>query len=181
MYAITGANGHPGHLVLQNLLTLVPADQTPATTRDPEKLTKYTAKGVVVRHADFSDPTSLPAAFAGLLCLLIISTDIVGQRVAQHKAAITGAVAAGVSRIIYTSGPKADPNASHPILAEHGETEVALATSGVQWTTLRNNFYSKFLKDLVGLMLVNGKLLVPSGMSKHSWVTREDCARAAAG
>jgi NAD(P)H dehydrogenase (quinone) len=51
----------------------------------------------------------------------------------------------------------------------------------VQWTALRNNFYSEFLKDLVGLMLVNGKLFIPEGTSKHSWVTREDCARAAAG
>jgi NAD(P)H dehydrogenase (quinone) len=110
-----------------------------------------------------------------------ISTDVVGQRVAGHKAAIAAAKEAGVNHIVYTSAPNADPNASHPILAEHGQTEVALAASGVQWTALRNSIYTQFLKDLIGLLLVNEQLLIPEGTAKHSWVTREDCARAAAG
>jgi NAD(P)H dehydrogenase (quinone) len=181
MYALTGANGHLGRLVIKHLLTLVPADQIIATTRNPENLADFAAQGVIVRRADFSDPASLPTAFAGTTRLLIISTDILGQRVEQHKAAIAAAVAAGVSHIVYTSAPDANPNASHPILAEHGQTEVALGESGVQWTALRNSFYSEVLKDLLGTLLVNGELLIPEGSAKHSWVTREDCARAAAG
>jgi NAD(P)H dehydrogenase (quinone) len=181
MYALTGANGHLGRLVIKHLLTLVPADQIIATTRDPEKMADVAAQGVIVRRADFSDPVTLPAAFAGATRLLIISTDAVGQRVEQHKAAVAGAVAAGVSHLVYTSAPGADPNSSHPILGEHGQTEVALAASGLQWTALRNNFYSDLLKDFFGLLLVNSQLLLPEGSAKHSWVTREDCARAAAG
>jgi NAD(P)H dehydrogenase (quinone) len=181
MYALTGANGQLGRLVIKHLLTLVPADQIIATTRKPESLADLAAQGVVVRRADFTDPTTLPTAFAGATRLLIISTDIIGQRVEQHKAAIAGAVAAGVGHIVYTSAPGANPNASHPILAEHGQTEVALAASGVQWTALRNSFYAEALKDMAGLLLVNGQLLIPEGTAKHSWVTREDCARAAAG
>lgn len=181
MYALTGANGHLGRLVIKHLLTFVPADQIIATTRNPESLADFAAQGVVVRRADFTDPASLPTAFAGATRLLIISTDTLGQRVEQHKAAIAGAVAAGVSHIVYTSAPAADPNASHPILAEHGQTEVALRESGVQWTALRNSFYSDLIKDFLGALLVNGELLIPEGSAKHSWVTREDCARAAAG
>jgi NAD(P)H dehydrogenase (quinone) len=181
MYALTGANGHLGRLVIQHLLTLVPADQIIATTRNPENLSDLAAKGIVVRRADFSDPATLPAAFAGASRLLIISTDTIGQRVEQHKAAIEAAAIAGVTHIVYTSAPNADPNAQHPILSEHGQTEVALAASGLKWTALRNNFYSGLLKDTVGLLLVNGQMLIPEGSAKHSWVTREDCARAAAG
>lgn len=181
MYAITGASGHLGRLVLKHLLTQVPANQVIATTRTPEGLAEFAAQGVVVRYADFSDPATLSAAFAGATRLLIISTGTIGQRVPQHRAAIDAAVAAGVSHIVYTSAPKADPNASHPILGEHGQTEVALAASGVEWTALRNCFYSDLLKDTVGLLLVNGQMLIPEGTGKHPWVTREDCARAAAG
>jgi NAD(P)H dehydrogenase (quinone) len=181
MYALTGANGHLGRLVLKHLLTQVPADQVIAITRDPQKLADIEALGVVVRRADFSDPTTLPAAFAGVTRLLIISTDVVGQRVEGHKAAIAGAVAAGVGYIAYTSAPDADPNALYPIMAEHGQTEVALAASGVQWTALRNSFYTEVLKDLLGLFQVDEHILIPEGSARHSWITREDCARAAAG
>ena len=181
MYALTGANGHLGRLVIKHLLTHVPADQILATTRTPEHLADLAAQGVVVRRADFTNPATLPAAFAGSTRLLIISTDTIGQRVEQHKAAIEAAASAGVGHIVYTSAPHADPNASHPILAEHGQTEAALAASGVEWTALRNSFYSESLKDLIGVLLVNGQVLIPEGSARHSWVTREDCARAAAG
>jgi NAD(P)H dehydrogenase (quinone) len=66
-------------------------------------------------------------------------------------------------------------------MAEHGQTEAAMAASGVQWTALRNSFYAEVLKSLVDLLLVNDQMLIPEGTAKHSWVTREDCARAAAG
>lgn len=181
MYAITGANGHLGRLVLKHLLTYVPADQIIATTRKPEQLADLAAQGVVVRRADFTDPVTLPAAFAGAKRLLIISTDTIGERVEQHKAAIGAAVSAGVNHILYTSSPHADPNASHPILSEHGQTEAALAASGVEWTSLRNSIYSEVVKDFLNLLLVDGRMLIPEGSVRHSWVTREDCARAAAG
>ena len=181
MYTVTGASGHLGRLVIKHLLTFVPADQVIATTRHPDQLADVAAQGVRVRHADFSDPATLPAAFAGTTRLLILSTEAVGQRVPGHKAAIAAAVAAGVGHIIYTSAPQADPNAAHPILAEHGQTEQALAASGVLWTALRNNIYAEVLKGLTDMLLVDGQLLIPEAQGKHSWVTREDCARAAAG
>lgn len=181
MYALTGANGQLGRLVIQQLLTQVPADQIIATTRNPEGLADLAAKGVVVRSADFNDPATLVEAFAGATRLLIISTTVVGQRVEGHKAAIAAAKEAGVKHIVYTSGPNADPNGSHFIIAEHGQTEVALADSGVPWTALRNSIYTEVLKDLIGLLLVNAELLIPEGSAKHSWVTRADCARAAVG
>lgn len=181
MYALTGASGQLGRLVLKHLLTQVPANQVIATTRNPDTLADIAAQGVIVRRADFSNPTTLPTAFAGATRLLIISTDVVGQRVAGHKAAIAGAVAAGVKHIVYTSAPEADPNSSYPITAEHGQTELALEASGITWTALRNSFYAEVLKGLTELLLVDGQLLIPEGQGKHCWVLREDCARAAAG
>lgn len=79
MYALTGASGQPGQLVIKHLLTQVPANQVIAITRQPEKLADFTAKGVIVRQGDFSDPASLPKAFEGATRLLIISTDVVGR------------------------------------------------------------------------------------------------------
>ena len=181
MYALTGANGQLGRLVLQHLLTQVPAHQIIATTRDPQKLADIASLGVVVRSADFSDPTTLANAYAGATRLLIISTYVLGQTVELHKAAIAGAVEAGVKHIVYTSTPHADPTSTNPLIADHGQTEVALAASGVPWTALRNDFYAEALKNFLDLLLVKRQLLIPEGSAKHSWVSREDCARAAAG
>src|ERR1700692_2619262 len=126
MYAITGASGQLGRLVIKHLLTQVPANQIIATTRDPQKLADIASLGVVVRRADFSAPTTLAAAYAGATRLLIISTYVASKSVELHKAAIAGAVAAGVKHLVYTSTPHANPNSANPLLAEHGQTEVAL-------------------------------------------------------
>ncbi len=181
MYALTGANGHLGRLVLKQLLTQVPANQIIATTRDPHTLAEIASLGVVVRRADFSDPTTLADAYAGATRLLIISTYVLGKSVELHRAAIAGAVAAGVSHIVYTSTPHANPNSANPLIADHGQTEGALAASGVPWTALRNDFYAEALKNFIEFLLVKRQFLIPEGSAKHSWVSREDCARAAAG
>ena len=181
MYALTGANGHLGRLVIKHLLAQVPANQIIATTRDPQMLADIASLGVIVRRADFSDPTTLAAAYAGANGLLIISTYVVGKSVELHTAAIAGAVAAGVTHLVYTSTPHADPGSANPLIADHGQTEVALAASGVPWTALRNSFYAEILKDFIDLLLVKRQFLIPEGSAKHSWISREDCARAATG
>jgi NAD(P)H dehydrogenase (quinone) len=180
MYAITGANGKLGRLALQHLLTLVPAEQIIATTRNPQALEDFAAKGVVVRRADFSDPTTLSVAFAGATRLLIISTDIIGQRIEQHKAAIEAAKRAGVQHITYTSAPDAATDAPHPVQQEHAHTEIALAASGLAWTALRNNYYAELLTDILPTLRVGDELLVPEGHVKPAWIARDDCARSAA-
>jgi NAD(P)H dehydrogenase (quinone) len=180
MYALTGANGKLGRLALQHLLTLVPAEQIIATTRNPQVLADFAAKGVVVRRADFADPTTLPAAFDGATRLLLISTDAVGQRVEQHRAAIDAAAKAGVQHITYTSAPDATTDAPHPIQQEHAHTEIALADSGLVWTALRNIYYAELLPDLLRALQVGNQLLVPEGHVKPAWIARDDCARSAA-
>ncbi|MBA2392494.1 MAG: NmrA family NAD(P)-binding protein, partial [Ktedonobacteraceae bacterium] len=80
-----------------------------------------------------SEPAALTAAYAGATRLLIISTYVAGKSVELHKAAITAAWEAGVKHIVYTSTPNADPDNSNPLLADHGQTEVALAASGSLW------------------------------------------------
>jgi NAD(P)H dehydrogenase (quinone) len=181
MYALTGANGQLGRLVLKHLLTQVPADQIIATTRDPHKLADMASLGVIVRRADFSDPPTLAGAFAGARSLLIISTYVPGKSVELHTAAIAGAVEAGVERLVYTSTPHADPGSAHPLLADHGQTEAALAACGVPWTALRNSFYAEILRDFIAFLLVERRFLVPEGSAKHCWISRDDCARAATG
>ncbi len=106
---VTGATGHFGRLVVEALLTrgVAPGDIV-ATGRRVDTLDDLAARGVVVRTADYDDPASLDAAFAGAGKLLFVSGSEVGRRMQQHRNMVDAAVRAGVRHLVYTSGPRAD-------------------------------------------------------------------------
>lgn len=139
---VTGASGHLGRRVVE-LLAAKGATDLIAATRTPDKLTGLS--GIEVRKADFSDPASLDAAFAGADRVLVISTDridVPGLRIQQHRAAVAAAKRAGVKRILYTS--MLNPDRSFiPFAPDHLETERAIEQSGVEFTILRVSWYAE--------------------------------------
>jgi|KBSSwiStaDraftv2_1062776.scaffolds.fasta_scaffold00080_50 NAD(P)H dehydrogenase (quinone) len=182
---VTGASGHFGQRVLHHLLYSlhVPADRIVAASRKPAALAEWRAKGVTTRPADFDDPASLTAAFAGVERLLLISTDALdrpGHRLAQHQAAIEAALRAGVKHIVYTSMPK--PEGSPLLLApDHAGSEAALRTSPLpEWTLLRNNWYFENLFMSLPTVLSSGKWYTAAGEGRIANIARDDLARAAA-
>jgi NAD(P)H dehydrogenase (quinone) len=178
---VTGASGHLGRRVVELLLEKE-AGRIVAGTRKPEKLADLAARGVTVRHVDFEDPKGLEASLAGADRVLLISTDAIdrpGRRLAQHKTAVAAAVAAGVKHAIYTSMP--NPETSPVVFApDHLGTEQALAASGMSYTILRNCWYSDFLIPALAPAVVSGSLTAATGLGGAPYVTREDCAQAAA-
>src|SRR5512138_3822821 len=99
---VTGASGKLGRRVLELLLE-ADAGTIIAATRTPDKLADFAARGVTVRQADFDDPASLKAAFAGVDRLLLISTDLIdfeGRRLRQHQNAVNAADEAGVKHLV---------------------------------------------------------------------------------
>jgi len=182
---VTGASGHLGQRVLTHLLdTLkIPGERIVAVSRKPEALSDWTTRGVVARAGDFDDPSSLRAAFGGVDRLLLISTDSLhqpGQRLAQHKAAVSAAVEAGVKHVVYTSMP--NPQNSLVLFApDHAGTEAALAGSALPgWTVLRNHWYSETLFFALPPILASGKWYTAAGEGKTPYIARDDLARAAA-
>jgi NAD(P)H dehydrogenase (quinone) len=185
MYLVTGASGHLGQLVINNLLEThkIPASKIIATTRKPETLAALKAKGVDVRAADFDDTANLVKAFKDATRLLLISTDAMdrpGHRLAQHKNAIAAAEKAGVEHVLYTSMPK--PETSAVLFApDHVGTEKALAASGLKgWTVLRNNWYFENLFYSLPSAIKSGTWYTAAGEGKIAHIAREDLARAAA-
>jgi NAD(P)H dehydrogenase (quinone) len=180
---VTGAAGQLGRLVVQFLLETpgVNPSSIVATTRDPSKLADFAAKGVQVRAADFNQPETLPAAFAGVDRILLISTGDIfvdGQRLGQHKAAVDAAAKAGVKHILYTSVISPKPNPSSIIENDHFWTEQAIMASGMSWTMLRHGLYTdNMLRTLPGA-IASGVFTTATGSGPRNWVTREDCARA---
>jgi len=176
---VTGASGKLGQRVLELLLE-ADAGTIIAATRSPEKLASFAKKGVIVRQADFSDPASLIKAFAGVDRLLLISTDALGVRLNQHIAAIKAAEEAGVKHVLYTSIANVNANSTAQVGPEHYGTEQALINSKLGYTFLRNNIYTDMFLGTLGQAISTGTLYAASADGKIGYVTREDCARAAA-
>ena len=175
---VTGASGHLGRRVVEILLD-AEAGPVVAATRSPETLTALADRGAEIRRADFDDPASLDEAFDGADRLLLVSTDALGHRLPQHRAAIAAAVRAGVKHIVYTSLPNPEKWGA-PFTLEHLETEKALEASGLGWTVLRNNLYTDDLLPKLSDAIPSGQLAAAAGDGGAPYVTREDCAGAAA-
>lgn len=178
---ITGASGQLGRRVLELATERIDPRRIVAITRSPEKLAEFSAKGVDVRVGDFADTDSLPTVFSGIDRLYIISVDDItpGERARLHGNAIAAAKAAGVQHIIYSSAPKPH-HAPMTFLRDHAATEDILVASGVAYTILRNNFYLELVLQSATSAIASGTLYSATQNGAVGYVSRDDCARAAA-
>jgi NAD(P)H dehydrogenase (quinone) len=182
MIVVTGATGQLGRQIVERLLDLLPPHQIAASARNPEKAADLAGRGVRVRHGDFAQPDTLASAFAGASQLLIVSSNAAaygGDALAQHRAAIDGARAAGVRRIVYTSHMGASASSAFAPMHSHAATEQMLKDAGVAWTALRNGFYASTVPMVLGDAAASGVLATPQD-GKISWTTHGDLASAAA-
>lgn len=178
---ITGATGQLGSLVLDHLLTRLPASEIAVSVRTPAKADAIAAKGVEVRHGDFDDLALMTKAFAGVETSLIISAEADNAtRIAQHRNAVDAAKAAGVKHVIYTSivDPRVDADFTYSAI--HLDTENYIKQSGLKYTLLRNSFYADLLMAGIPHALETGDFGAPAGDAKITYVTRNDLAEAAA-
>ena len=176
-FGVTGASGHLGRLVAAGLTAAAGPGEVVLITRSPDAVAAQ--PGTTVRLGDFARPETLDHAFAGIETLLLISTDTVGVRLEQQRAAIAAAARAGVGRVLYTSVP--NPVAGNPafVVPDHAGTEAALRESGMAWTALRNNLYAHMQLPGMQRAAATGRLVTNQGQGRAAYVTREDCAAAA--
>jgi NAD(P)H dehydrogenase (quinone) len=179
---ISGASGQLGELVVKDLLARgVPASDLILVSRTPEKLDEFAKLGATTRFGDFGKPESLPAAYAGGEKLLLISIGFdAGPRPEAHKRAIDAAVASGIKHIVYTSFVAISKGDQTGLASDHFQTEEIIKKSGASWTMLRNSIYSNGLVQQAAKMLADGKATVSDSDVRIGYVTREDCAAAAA-
>ncbi|ATV44719.1 SDR family oxidoreductase [Pectobacterium brasiliense] len=178
MIAITGASGQLGRLVIAQLLEKVPASDIVALVRDVNKVADLSAKGVLVKAADYNQPEALASALQGVDKVLLISSSEVGQRAAQHRNIIEAAVKAGVKLVAYTSLLHADKSPL-ALAEEHRQTEALLKDSGLPHVLLRNGWYTENYAASIPAALEHGVFIGSAGEGKITSATREDFAAAA--
>ncbi|MFC8273568.1 NAD(P)H-binding protein [Streptomyces sp. NPDC057271] len=166
MLLVTGVSGGLGSLVAERL-----------AGRDDVVLgTRAGLSGT--RLVDFDEPATLPAAFAGVGTLLLISAGY-GEDdtvTARHEAAISAAEAAGVGHIVYTSLSGDGDHLTYSLA--HRWTERRLQRSKVEWTVLRNGLYAELL-TWIAAPDADNRITGPLGEGRLAAVAREDLAEIA--
>lgn len=179
MIIVSGATGTLNGATVDHLLKRIPPHRIGVSVRDPSRATHLVDQGVRVRQGSYDDPAALRHSFADAeQVLLVSSSDLTSDVVAQHHRAIDAAVDAGAKRILYTSAHGTGFDTPYPPLAIHAATEQHLAATGVAWTALRNGFYGD-PTQLLGRWQETGVIAMPAD-GPFSWVDRRDAAEAAA-
>lgn len=178
-YAVTAASGQLGQRVVAALAERAGADSVVAIVRDPARPATLFPKGVTIRQGDYTRPDTLDAAFAGAERVLLISSNALGERAAQHRNAIEAAKRAGIRRLAYTSVLHAD--LSRLALAEeHRQTEALIAASGLPHTLLRNGWYTENYAASIPPALQHGAFIGAAKDGRIASAARADYALAAA-
>ncbi|MGN6356686.1 MAG: SDR family oxidoreductase [Novosphingobium sp.] len=175
---VTGASGNLGRAVVDALLERG-AKRVLATTRTPSNLSDLAGKGVEVRAADYTAPAGLADAFRGATHMLLISTQAVGSRVEQQLNALEAARQAGVRHVFYTSHAFPDISVS-AVAPEHAAMEKAIRASGMTYTILRNFLYSENILMMMAEAVQTGTHYGAVGEGRVAFISRKDCAAAAA-
>lgn len=177
---ISGAGGQLGRQVVGRLVAAGHGGRIVAGTRDPEKLGDLAGPGIEVRRLDWTDEASLPVALAGIDRLLLISGDQLPHRAENQLRVVRAAVAAGVKHISYTSMRSPERYPHIPIAPSHLATEEAIKASGIAYAILQNLWYPDNLIDTLKRAIGAGRWDTSAPDGKVAYVSREDCAAAAA-
>ena len=191
---LTGTTGGLGSRVLHHLLFTfhVPPKDIIISLYNPSKAPEPAKTlGVEVRKGDFTDPSSLKAAFQGADILLLVSYPSIAHkiRVDAHTNAIDAARNIGIKHIFYTSLAFGDESQA-AVKQAHLDTEAYLTKiskeSNITYTVIKEGIYSESFPLYLNFQNFSAPpsertAVLPLKPSKGiAWVTRDELGEATA-
>lgn len=177
---VTGVDGNFGGQVVKTITTLVKKEDLILTAPTSPGIEGFLKEGYDARVANFNHREGLEEAFKGGDVILIISAPFVGaKRQNAHKNAIDAAKEAGVKKVVYTSLVNARDKENPSIeKIDHAYTEEYVESIGMDHIFLRNSQYAEAM--ITSYMTSNGVMASCQGDGKMAYISRLDCAIAAA-
>ncbi|VDG20881.1 NmrA family NAD(P)-binding protein [Lactiplantibacillus mudanjiangensis] len=181
-YVFTGVDGNFGGQAATVALKLLDKSQLIFTAPTEKGLAKYQNQGITTKVTDFNDPDGLAQAFTGAKKVLLISMPFVGKKRRQaHKNVIDACLASGVEQLVYTSLVNAaDPTNPSIEKLDHAWTESYVENTNLDYIFLRNSQYAEAMISNYFAMAKTGVLANNQADGKMAYISRQDCATAAA-
>jgi len=172
---VTGATGKVGQEVVRQLATAgVPAR---ALVRDPTRASHIRIPGIEVVVGDLERPETLPAAFAGVDRVFLL-TPAAPDQVALQSNALEAGRRAGAGRIVKLS-VAGGPDAGTQIGRWHWATEKQIEASGLGFTFLRPTLYMQQILAYAPSIAATGSFSAPMGAGEIAVVDTRDVASVA--
>ncbi len=137
-----------------------------------------TELGIQVRKADYDQPDTLKAAFAGADKILLVSSPDTDRPLLQHKTVVDAAMEAGATLLAYTSILRADTSRL-ALAAKHKAIEEYIRESGMPFVFLRNGWYLENQTASLAAALAHGTILGSAEEGRFAAAARADYADAA--
>ncbi|PCR90214.1 NmrA family NAD(P)-binding protein [Natrinema ejinorense] len=169
---VTGATGTVGRHVVDGIRD-VPDLAVTAASRDPVRARDRLDCATV--PFDFTVPATYRDAFADVEALFLVRPPALSRVRRDIVPALAAAVGAGVEHVVFLSVIGADTNPFVP----HARIESWLADAGLETTFLRASFFMQNLSTTHREEIRNGRLAVPAGNGKTSFVDARDVAAVA--
>jgi uncharacterized protein YbjT (DUF2867 family) len=172
---VTGATGKVGQEVVRQLATAgVPAR---ALLRDPTRASHIRIPGIEIVVGDLARPETLPAVFAGVDRVFLL-TPAAPDQVELQSNALEAGRRAGARRIVKLS-VAGGPDAGTQIGRWHWATEKQIEASGLGFTFLRPTLYMQQMLAYAPSIAATGSFSAPMGAGEIAVVDTRDVASVA--
>ncbi|SDW55986.1 Uncharacterized conserved protein YbjT, contains NAD(P)-binding and DUF2867 domains [Marinococcus luteus] len=181
-YVITGATGHLGGKVTEELLGLVPKEQVTLGVRRPEKATVFREQNINIEKMDYYSFEEQAAAFYGADVVLYIPsiTHPAEQRIKEFQTSVEAAEQAGVKKFMFIGFTADHWNNPFHMSPFFGYAVRRIAMSRMAGTIIRNGVYADPLVAYTEELVRTKRLPYPAGRGAISFISRRDLARAIA-
>ena len=173
---VTGATGNVGAEVVKSLQQLGQSVVTATMNEQDAQQVPVDPNTSAVRF-DFGDPTTYPAAFAGVSKLFLMRPPQISNVKRYLFPVIDYAKQVGVEQIVFLSLIGVERN---PVVPHH-KVEKYILTSGVPYTFVRPSFYMQNLNTTHRVEIRDQNIIcVPVGRAKTSFIDVRDIGAVAA-
>ncbi|GEK58469.1 hypothetical protein CHL76_07700 [Marinococcus halophilus] len=181
-YVITGATGHLGKKVTEELLELVPKEQVTLGVRSPEKAAVFKEQNVHIEKMDYYSFDEQTAVFRGADVVLYIPsiTHPSEQRITEFRTSVEAAEGVGVKHFIFIGFTADHWNNPFHMSPFFGYAVRRIAMSSMSGTIIRNGVYADPLIPYTEELVRTKRLPYPAGRGAVSFITRRDLAKAIA-
>ncbi|WP_295729562.1 SDR family oxidoreductase [uncultured Limosilactobacillus sp.] len=181
-YIITGATGHLGQHVVQELSKLIAPPNIRVGVHNPAKAKQFMAAGYETAPIDYNDVDSMIKAFQGIDVVIYIPsiTYQVKDRIDEFENSLAAIKQAGVHNIVDVSFIADQPNNPFQMAGYYAYLPARLASSDLNYAVVKNSLYADPLIPYLPELIERHNVIYPVGDQAMSFISRQDSAEAIA-